>query len=132
MICHMSAAIAGPTAMAIAAVNPEPMEWLREQEYQSILAKVERRTGVVTFEDRVRASLSLTGKYQYTNVDAIVSALVALTAAERVLIRADSEGITCTNERGHTWFLLPVDFVDCAKSGVATFTQDFLHDIRRG
>ena len=39
--------------------NPEPLEWSREQEYRRILSEVERTAGVVTFEDRVRASLSL-------------------------------------------------------------------------
>ena len=57
--------------------------------------------------------------------------MVALPAAERVVINADLDGITFTNQRGHTWFLLPVDFVDGGKSGVAAFTPEFLEENRR-
>ena len=49
------------------------------------------------------------------------------------MISADPDGVTITNERGHAWLLMPLDFVDCGKagvSGVATFEDDFLADIR--
>jgi hypothetical protein len=111
--------------------DPYPMESLREQQYRSMLASVQRWAGVVTFEDRLRARLSV-GSYRYQNTDAIISALRELAATERVVISTDSDGITWTNERGHSWFLLPVDFVDCGNSDVATFEDDFLAEIRGG
>ena len=76
--------------MAIVSCNPAlPPEWLRRQAYQRLLADVEKKTGVVTFPDRVRAYLVVSGMYQDKNIEAIVACVAEFAGSERGVTSVD-------------------------------------------
>jgi hypothetical protein len=98
---------------------------LREDQYRNMVANVRRWAGTVTLQDRLRARLSV-GAYRYTNTDAVIDALVAIDAAGRVSVDTNADRVTLRNKRGDGWSLIPADFVDCARSGVATDVLEWI------